>query len=162
KGEKNSSSSTIETTRPRMTVPRTHCEQLACVMCQDQRNDHVPGIFRDVFVELLKLLSLLLLAHRDGLVVRTREFLRLPRVLNDAVVQALTVPAKLGEYQLALAPLLRSNIFTTHQSHADRSGGDDASIRDCVPRDQLIESLRLLYELNRHVVNGAFQVSMTP
>lgn len=130
-------------------------------MCQDQRSGHVPGVFRDVFVELLKLLSLLLFAHRYGLVVRTGELLRVPRVHDDAAVQALCGPGELGENQHALAPLLRGNILKRHQVHAVPSGGDDASIRDRVQRDQLIKAHRLVHEVNRHVVHGAFPVSMT-
>lgn len=93
--------------------------------------------------------SALFITHCDGFLVGTGQLLRVPWVDNDTAVQALGSASKLREDQDTVALLLSSNVLVGDEVHAITSRRNDASIRDGIEGDELIEVDRLVEEVNR-------------
>jgi hypothetical protein len=84
-----------------------------------------------------------------------RDLLRVPRVDDDAAVQALRRARELGEDERALARLLARNVLVANEVHAVARRADEAYVRDGVERAQLVERQALVHEVDRHEVDGA-------
>ena len=113
------------------------------------------GVLAHVLGQLLVVELALLIAHGDGVVDRVGQLLRVPRVDDQAAVQALCRARELGEDHDAVALLLCGDVLVGHQVHAVSCRGDEADVRDRVEGDQLVEGHGLVHEVDWHELDGA-------
>ena len=120
------------------------------------RAGHKPGVLLHVAVQLLEVGGAGLGAHGDGVVEGGGELLGVPRIKNQAAVEALRGAGELGQDHDAVALLLAGDVLVAHEVHAVARRGDEAHLRRGIEGDQLVEGDGLVHEVDGHEFDGAW------
>jgi len=86
---------------------------------------------------------------------RIGELLGVPRIDNQAAIQALYSSSEFGQYHDSMTLLLASNVLIRNQVHTITRIRDEVDIGYSVQSDEFLKGNRFMHKVNRHKLDGA-------